>query len=86
MDYLQSQDSTFITDKEKIHQKSVAGKDSRDSETGAGRFCLYKSPWRGDAGVCLNGGVTVDAIMVLRQAPAFRPDELLTSILSHENI
>jgi len=86
VDCLQSQGSTTITDKAEFHLKSIAGKDSRGSETGAGRFQLYRNPWRGDAGVCLNGGVTVDAIMVLRQPPACRLDDLLTSLISHENI
>ena len=85
MDCLQSPDSTIITGKAKTHLKSVADKDSgiRKPVLAAS---IYRDPWRGDVGVCLNGGVTVDAIMVLRQAPAGRPDELLTSIISYENI
>jgi len=66
--------------------KSVKAKASRGSETGAGRFHPDCSPWRGDVGVCLNGGVTVDAIMVLRQTPAYRPDEILAPIIRHEHI
>jgi len=84
--YLQSQDSTTINGEAEFNLKSVADKDSRGSETGAGRFQLYRNPWRGDAGDCLNGGVTVDAFMVLRQSPVCRPEELLTSLVSHENI
>ena len=66
--------------------KSVKAKASRGSETGADRFHPEGNPWRGDAGVCLNGGVTVDAIMVLRQPPAYRPGALLTPIIRHEHI
>lgn len=35
-------------------------------------FDLFGTPWHGDAGVCSYGGVVLDRILVLRQAPAHR--------------
>lgn len=43
-----------------------------DMVSGDKRFRLFGTPWHGDAGVCSYGGVNLDRIMVLRQAPANR--------------
>lgn len=43
---------------------------SRETKAEAESFYLFGTPWHGDAGVCAYGGVSLDRILILRQAPA----------------